>query len=645
MSDSLITTVNLHQLNETMNQKPLALKNGQVIHGTIKHLYPNQMAEVQIGSERLMAKMEVPLQLGKSHYFQVSGVEPDLQLKVISGPMASSVPLSQQVSQLLDSLQLSQTNEMKQVTTYFLNNNLPFSKELLLQAEQLLKGLPENIHSKDALAVLQKLINLKLPIQQDTFQAVFHGSLKQGFIETLDHLQQLIKQDISIPQSLREQLVNKIQIVSKPFSEETGGVLLAKMVETLSNPSTSKANQFAIVQLLKDAEVLQKNATIFNWKNGIQPLQTIENKLQHQAPIQNTNTKNTILQTLKLLINSRQLTTPSEKIEWLSQVKSSINNESLLSAKQKEVLQGTLAKFDVVKSTHQTLNDFAKELQSQLQKGLIESIQQKPFQTDSHGVSAKQQLMLTLNPELSENNQIFERLNQLTMKANTPLLNQMLDQAEQQIANHLDSSAFQKAIKQTLQHLGISYEARLLDKSSDIKELAQQLKPQLVGLLQDDSVSSSTKNVAEQVVARMNGMQYLSGENGPQHQLIMQLPLEFFGKKIESTIQWNGRMKDDGKIDADYARILFYLQLHSLKETVIDMQVQNRIVTVTVYNETAGIAALAEPLKTSLKTSLAKHDYQLSGLFIKNETKQQLFLNNRTLSTTVNNNKGVDIRI
>ncbi len=86
-------------------------------------------------------------------------------------------------------------------------------------------------------------------------------------------------------------------------------------------------------------------------------------------------------------------------------------------------------------------------------------------------------------------------------------------------------------------------------------------------------------------MARMNGMQLLSGENGHQHQLIMQVPLDFFGKQMDATLQWNGRMKEDGKIDANFARVLFYLNMESLKETVIDMQVQNRIVTINVFND------------------------------------------------------------
>ena len=84
----------------------------------------------------------------------------------------------------------------------------------------------------------------------------------------------------------------------------------------------------------------------------------------------------------------------------------------------------------------------------------------------------------------------------------------------------------------------------------------------------------------------------VSGETGVQHQLIMQVPLEFFGKRIDATLQWNGRMKDDGKIDPDFARILFYLDLHSLEKTIIDMQVQNRIVSVTVFNARTSLRQL-----------------------------------------------------
>ena len=99
----------------------------------------------------------------------------------------------------------------------------------------------------------------------------------------------------------------------------------------------------------------------------------------------------------------------------------------------------------------------------------------------------------------------------------------------------------------------------------------------------------------------MNGPLLASGETGVQHQLVMQVPLEFFGKRIDATLQWNGRMKEDGKIDPSFARILFYLDLHSLDKTIIDMQVQNKIITITVYNADRSLKSVGRPMLETLQ--------------------------------------------
>ena len=47
------------------------------------------------------------------------------------------------------------------------------------------------------------------------------------------------------------------------------------------------------------------------------------------------------------------------------------------------------------------------------------------------------------------------------------------------------------------------------------------------------------------------------------------------------------------------------------------MQVQNRIVTINVFNDMPGITMLAEPLKQGLKAGLSDKEYHLSGVFVK----------------------------
>jgi hypothetical protein len=124
----------------------------------------------------------------------------------------------------------------------------------------------------------------------------------------------------------------------------------------------------------------------------------------------------------------------------------------------------------------------------------------------------------------------------------------------------------------------------------------------------------------------------------------MQLPLELLGKRIDATIHWSGRKKNDDKIDADFARILFYLELESIKETVVDMQVQNRVVSVTVFNNDDRLKEIGSLLQEKLKVGLESVEYRLSGVTFKNfeeevrkeAGKQKVMMSDHT---------GVDYRI
>ncbi|HEX5563454.1 MAG TPA: hypothetical protein VFX34_00730, partial [Sporosarcina sp.] len=127
-------------------------------------------------------------------------------------------------------------------------------------------------------------------------------------------------------------------------------------------------------------------------------------------------------------------------------------------------------------------------------------------------------------------------------------------------------------------------------------------------------------------------------------QIVMQLPLEFLGKRIEATIQWNGRKKDDGKIDADFARILFYLELESLNKTVVDMQVQNRVVALTVFNENDELREIGSLLQTKLRDGLESVDYRLSGVSFKNFEEDRK-MDSKRRNEIMTDHGGVDFRI
>lgn len=608
MTATSFNPIQMQQNAMTSTNQPLALKQGQVFHGTIKQLYPDQMAEIQVGNQKFIAKLEVPLKAGDAHFFQVTGTNPQTELKIVTGPMAQASTPSQQINQLLESMNLPKSAEMQQLLGHFMKAQLPISKEQLLQAEMWLKALPEGISKVDALQTIQKMIELKMPMINDVFQALMSGQKTSGMTAIMDNFAQLLAKDTTLSESLRQNLMQQVQAIAKPFEVETGSAVLARLLQSLTNSSATMNEKMQALSMLKESGILPQQATLQNWSKM--------NEAKAFQPIQQAGQ---VIQTILA-------TKPENARQLVEQLKSWTESQNLLTNEQKQQINQLVDRFNQLPVSKQTLDVFAKQMQDQLLKAFTQNTADRLFTQDAHTLSMKDHLLSLFKQEANSPSQteaLMRNLVKNSIDSSQPFIQQVVTQAEALVQNSMDSKAMEHALKTVLKNLGISYEATLGSKSADLHMIAHQLKPQLHTLLQETNIPPQMKEAAEMLMTRMNGMQLSSGENGHQHQLIMQVPLEFFGKKMDATLQWNGRMKDNGKIDANYARVLFYLQMASMQETVIDMQVQNRVVTVTVFNENSEIQSLAEPLKAALKIGLAEKNYQLSGVFIKQFDKGQ----------------------
>ncbi|MEC1179371.1 hypothetical protein P9B03_12810 [Metasolibacillus meyeri] len=618
------------QTQVAMTNQPLTLKQGQIFHGTIKQLYPDQMAEIQVGNNKLVAKLEVPLKVGDAHFFQVTntaGVQ--TELKVVSNPMSPTLTPAQQMTQLLETMNLPKTADMQQVLGHFMKQQMPISREQLIQAEQWMKNLPEGVSKQDALLAIQRMVEYKMPFTNQVFQALVQGAKTDGMSTALQNLLQQLAGATGGNEQLKASVLGQLQTIAKPFDAELGGTMLARAVQLLSDQTSNISERLQSLQLLKQAGVVPQNATLSNWQ--------AQQAQQAQAP------SNSAGQLIMQMLQAK----PEQSSAIVEQARAFITNDNLLTTAQKEQLQQLVTRFSQLPQSKQALTTFAQQLQTELVKAYANNTASQLFTKNEQGLSTKEQILSMLKPELTVNNQetLLRNLVQEAKNMQQPAIQSQLTQADAQLQSAVDSKAMEQAMKTVLKGLGISYEATLQNKATDMQAVAQQLKPQLLALIQDTTTPPALRDAAEMVMARMNGMQLLSGENGHQHQLVMQVPLEFFGKKMDATLQWNGRMKEDGKIDANYARVLFYLHMESLQETVIDMQVQNRIVTVTLFNDHLGLAPLAEPLKKSLKEGLASKDYQLSAVFIKQFESVAQEQTERSTKEQIEEHSGVDIRV
>ncbi len=585
-----------------------AMKEGQIFHGKITQLFPGQTAQVQIGKEQLVAKLEVPMKAGDAHFFQVMETSPELKLKVMTEPVSQD--LKQSVSQLIDHLKLPQTKEMQQIVQQMLQQKVPLQKEQLVQLEQLLKQQPQ-LSATALVQAVKQLQTIAQPITAANVTAMLQFAQKEPFMPLLAQVIQMIQADETILQSVRQQFDQMMQQLGAPVQDKVNQLTQLQSLQQLM-----KQENVAPLLRIVQQEILQALA---------RPMEPMPMTREQALDL------NQLVRQLQQLMQQP--------------------NQSMTSIQQNQMMQQLSQLPSLAITTQQQLNNLVQPISQQADQQTPMTTQQQFTQQIIHLFSqqaAQQKETQPFGAKTTEQLATIERLPPQVLERMTQLMMQQpvaqeTQNAEQLVLSKMDGAAFKQLIQHTFQQLGMNYEAQVL-KTEALEQLATQLKPQLIQLLQEASLPLTTREAVEQLVARMQ-LPVLASQDQHIQQLVMQVPLNFLGKKIEAMLEWSGKTTEDGKIDENFARVLFYLDLEHIQETVIDMQVQNRIVSVTIYNDTTGIQQNSQLPINDLKKGLQTHDYRLSGLYFKPmqerepvKVPKQEFDN--YVSTT-----GVDVRI
>jgi hypothetical protein len=142
-----------------------------------------------------------------------------------------------------------------------------------------------------------------------------------------------------------------------------------------------------------------------------------------------------------------------------------------------------------------------------------------------------------------------------------------------------------------------------------------------------------------------------NNQDGAIEQLFIQVPVQLGKEQSEWLIQWNGRKRNDGKIDPDNCRILFFVELKKMGEVIVDLQFQNRKVKVGIINGAQNIEAIAQSHLSLLKENLQKLNFQLTSLKVdpppSEKSLKSLIRKTTATEKTVNNYQGmgVDVRV
>src|SRR5690625_2397552 len=127
-----------NRLNRT-EQLPLTLRDGQVVLGKVTKLYPNNRAEIQIGSHRIIAQIEVPLTVNEQYVLKVEQKEDNLiHFKVLQSNF--NINKKDPIATILQRLHIPITKVSLSLMEGLIREQIPFNRNQFIQALRLIEN-------------------------------------------------------------------------------------------------------------------------------------------------------------------------------------------------------------------------------------------------------------------------------------------------------------------------------------------------------------------------------------------------------------------------------------------------------------------------------------------------------------------------
>lgn len=582
---SVHTTPITSHINQTNKSLARDFKSGQLVIGKIIKLFPNQKAEVQIGSQKMIAALDVPLRAGEQYWLQVQPGDEQIKFKVLNPTVNGGAKVT--AEQILSHLSMPVTHEAVSLAKYLIKNELPILKNTFQVAADWLKTSGDQ---NQALQVVKTMMVNNLPFVDEVFIAL----QSQGSSESLYGLLTRLRQELKFtpPTNVTNQLTTLLNEIGVPLHEKVSVDGLQKAAALWSNPEASaelKAGAFTLLQLSGFfSEEENTNAVLEKF------LVNMPKGDAGESPILKEGQKLLTAYIQSLQSGHRH---NAEKLLQAIYTLSGLSipqDAELVPLQRPAVLAGNLL--------HAALSA------SQQSETILNLLT-----TDNRVDDAKAKLAALLN---NKESQVTRNLPENVNRAVQHIL-----ENDFKYADLSKGAAAAPFLKEIIRLLGLNMEHAISSQENLAEIELTGLKPLLMQL-KNENLGAGINELADQVLNRVTAQQLMSHDAGPIQQIFMQIPLP--DHQSDLTVEWSGRRTKDGHIDPNYCRILFYLDLAQLKETVVDMQIQNRVVKVSVFNQFAKVLGqAAHPFVTLLRGKLEQQEYKLSGVVFEEEKKRE----------------------
>ncbi|NMH71202.1 hypothetical protein HF072_20665 [Bacillus sp. RO3] len=596
--------------NQRFEQKPFSIQNGRVLHINVHKLLGEGNAEVSANGQRFIAKLDTPLQAGERYWVEVKQSESGISLHLIATGQTKEGYGKQTAASLLDHLSIStNVKAMKELLVDLMKKNIPIQKDLLLFAEKHLTGAKTG----EQMNILVEMAERNFPLSDRVFQSMKTGTAAGGFISMLNELTSKLMSTGRDMDTL--QLLKGIQ---QPLNGVASEKLAMKALSGLMNPFQTFSNRLAHYDLLTSLGFLHKSGSMEQWKDGVRA--TMKEELKQYSPIQWG-------KRLELL--------STELADGKGPASAKLRNDldqllSIVTGRGRDIERLSSAQVDkwlnVWLNTEALVSKGGERMFSMAAEELMNAVTDGKRKTMEMNYMRLLQSYHRGSPE-SNQERLFHKLHL---------------QVEQELTNTIRGEELAKVLKRIIGTFGINFEAQMGKRGKDI-QFHPSIKQYLIGLSQNHPLPD-IRSLADDLVLKMNHQVLQSHETLPILTIVQQFPLYLFGQTTDVTLQWTGKEKAKGIIDEDYCRVLFYLELSSLKEILIDMQVQNRVVSLTVWTGHPDAETISRSFIPGLKVGLEKLEYHLSAVKVKTPDKQ-VSLSDKVISERFKTVSGVDLKI
>lgn len=557
----------------------MELKAGQIVRGVILQVAENNEAIVQINGVQVRAKLELPLQMGQSALLQVQP-QSNGALVVLKQIEPSAVGLPEDTfKEWAKQLALPEQKWAVEIVKDLRKEGVILNREVAQSFRQAASAMPAGADTEQWMQASAALFKRGLPMTSATIAGMKQVMFGPSAHELIDTLQQQLA-DIAGGADAGVALADGDGVEPKPLPQTAARVqaLLAEGAALLRSAAASgEAHQTVTASSPPSAAAQATSAAPL--ANQTARTETLTGAGLKQAAEAESSAAPVLPQPKAGHAAANQPNWLGQMMKWLG-----VDHELQL--------------------TKALTADAHPQKAAGVQPAAHPDAAASAVNNRNNAATAASALVLQAEPDAGQ--------------AAGSVVQGAVDKLEDQQSNRITDlrQNAERAFAAAANQMSPATDG-LVPDSPQPSQQQESLKSALLSLIAAEDTPPAIKETAQQLVQQITGQQLLltpERNSSVFTHVTMFIPLNSQDGNQTASVHIQTRRGRKGELDAANCRLLFSLSMNTLGETMVDVNVTDKIVSLNLWNDHPAIAALADSSRSEIADSLQQAGYQLLSL-------------------------------